>query len=79
MELASAALSTTSEHLRPLNILRDLGAVADLVEICFSPTLDAEGRSFLEQMRQNARDSRFLRWAPGKAKYDGVRACKVAV
>ncbi|NCP87874.1 MAG: hypothetical protein CO094_07020 [Anaerolineae bacterium CG_4_9_14_3_um_filter_57_17] len=65
MELASAALSTTSGHLRPLNILRDLIAVADLVELCFASTMDADGHSFVEQMRQNARDSRFLKWAPG--------------
>lgn len=65
MELTTTVLPEALGQIRPLNILRDLGAVADLVELCFSSTLDAEGRSFLEQMRQNARDSRFLRWAPG--------------
>lgn len=65
MEMTASASSSMPGQLRPLNILRDLSAVADLVELCFSPTLDAEGHSFLEQMRRNARDSRFLHWAPG--------------
>jgi GNAT superfamily N-acetyltransferase len=51
-------------HLRPLNILRDLPAVADLIELCFSSTMDSDGRSYLEQMRQSAHDNRFLNWAP---------------
>ncbi|GAB4501224.1 MAG: hypothetical protein Fur0035_07650 [Anaerolineales bacterium] len=65
MELTTIASPNTLGRLRPLNILRDLTGVADLVELCFAPTLDSEGRSFLEQMRRNAHDSRFLRWAPG--------------
>lgn len=51
-------------QMRPLNILRDLPAVADLIELCFSNTLDPEGRSYLDQMRRNGRDSGFLDWAP---------------
>lgn len=50
--------------MRPLNILRDLPTVADLIELCFANTLDPEGRSYIDQMRRNGRDSGFLSWAP---------------
>ena len=50
-------------QLRPLNILRDLPCVADLIEKCFASTMDAEGRSYLQQMRRAGRDNSFLRWA----------------
>ncbi len=51
-------------YMRPLNVLRDLPAVADLIELCFSSTLDPEGRSYIAQMRRNGVDSSFLNWAP---------------
>jgi ribosomal protein S18 acetylase RimI-like enzyme len=50
-------------QLRPLNILRDLPNVADLIEKCFASTMDSEGRSYLQQMRRAGRDNSFLRWA----------------
>lgn len=50
--------------MRPLNMMRDLPSVADLIELCFSSTLDPEGRSYIDQMRRNGRDSSFLSWAP---------------
>jgi len=50
-------------QLRALNILRDLPAVADLVETCFADTMDAEGRRYVQQMRSAGRDNQFLRWA----------------
>lgn len=59
----ATAAPTTSGQLRPLNILRDLPAVADLIELCFAATIDAEGRSYVDQMRRNGRDSSFLGWA----------------
>jgi len=49
--------------VRPLNILHDLPAVADLIEMCFSNTMDDEGQSYLQQMRRASRDDSFLRWA----------------
>lgn len=49
--------------VRTLNILRDLPQVADLVELCFSATMDDEGQSYLQQMRRASRDNDFLRWA----------------
>jgi predicted N-acetyltransferase YhbS len=50
-------------HLRPLNVLRDLSAVADLIEVCFSPTMDNDGQRYLSDMRRASRDDSFLRWA----------------
>jgi ribosomal protein S18 acetylase RimI-like enzyme len=55
----------TNEHpnMRPLNVLRDLSAVADLIELCFSPTMDNDGQRYLSDMRRASRDDSFLRWA----------------
>jgi ribosomal protein S18 acetylase RimI-like enzyme len=57
--------ATTKDHpnLRPLNVLRDLSAVADLIELCFSPTMDNDGQRYLSDMRRASRDDSFLRWA----------------
>ena len=63
--MAAITIPTQAEipQLRPLNILRDLPAVANLIEKCFADTMDAEGRSYLRQMRRSAQDNSFLRWA----------------
>src|ERR1043165_1935050 len=50
-------------HVRPLNVLRDLSAVADLIELCFSPTVYNDGRRVLSDMRRASRDDSFLHWA----------------
>lgn len=59
----AAAAPATPGQMRPLNILRDLPGVADLIELCFAATIDLEGRSYVDQMRRNGRDSSFLGWA----------------
>ncbi len=64
--MASIPISTRIEahpSLRPLNILRDLPAVADLIELCFSNTMDTEGQRYVQDMRRAGRDDGFLRWA----------------
>lgn len=60
--ITSSFLSETPQ-LRPLNIMRDLPRVADLVETCFSSTMDADGQRFIQQMRRAGQDNRFLHWA----------------
>jgi len=50
-------------QVRPLNVLRDLPAVADLVEACFQDTMDLDGHRYIEQMRRAGKDNTFLRWA----------------
>jgi len=54
-----------NEHpqMRPLNVLRDLSTVADLIELCFLPTMDNDGQRYLSDMRRASRDDTFLRWA----------------
>jgi len=54
-----------NEHpnIRPLNVLRDLSTVADLIELCFSSTMDNDGQRYLTDMRRASRDDGFLRWA----------------
>jgi ribosomal protein S18 acetylase RimI-like enzyme len=50
-------------YIRPMNVLRDLSAVADLIELCFSSTMDQDGQRYLSDMRRASRDDRFLSWA----------------
>lgn len=45
---------TEASPLRPFDIRRDLLPVADLVELCFAESLDADGRLYIRQMRQAA-------------------------
>jgi ribosomal protein S18 acetylase RimI-like enzyme len=64
--MASIPISVRPEthpNLRPLNILRDLPAVADLIELCFSDTMDRDGQRYVQDMRRAGRDDNFLRWA----------------
>jgi hypothetical protein len=41
--------TTSSSHLRAFDVRHDLDAVADLVEVCFADTLDADGRRYIQQ------------------------------
>jgi len=50
-------------HVRALNVLRDLSIVADLIELCFSNTMDNEGQRYLSDMRRASHDDGFLSWA----------------
>ena len=61
---------TASAHLRPLNILRDLPQVADLLELCFSNTFDNDDKNYMREMRRASRDEPWLRWA--SAAMDGA-------
>lgn len=58
------AKAASPGRMRPLNILHDLPAVADLIELCFSKSLDPEGRTYIDQMRRSGQDANFLNWAP---------------
>jgi ribosomal protein S18 acetylase RimI-like enzyme len=50
-------------HLRPLSVLRDLPAVADLIEMCFSSTMDNDGKRYVQDMRRAGNDNSFIQWA----------------
>jgi ribosomal protein S18 acetylase RimI-like enzyme len=58
-------LTTPASHLRQLDVHRDLVATADLIELCFASTLDADGREYLRQIRRAAVDPAYMRWLPG--------------
>lgn len=49
------------EQMRPLQLPQDLSAVANLIETCFAPTLDADGRRFIRQMRRAGQSARSYR------------------
>ncbi len=64
--MSSITLSARADahpNLRPLSILRDLPAVADLIEMCFSNTMDSEGKRYVQDMRRAGSDNSFLHWA----------------
>jgi ribosomal protein S18 acetylase RimI-like enzyme len=48
-----------------LDVRRDLGDVADLIEIAFSSQMDPDGKEYLRQLRRMARDTQWLQWANG--------------
>jgi ribosomal protein S18 acetylase RimI-like enzyme len=58
---AEIAISPSARgHLRRLDMRRDLAKVADLVELCFYDTLDAEGKKYLNEMRKAAQVASFM-------------------
>jgi ribosomal protein S18 acetylase RimI-like enzyme len=56
---------TLPRNLRPFDIRKDLNAVADLIEFCFADSLDGDGRLYIKQMRQAARNGPLLDLASG--------------
>lgn len=51
--------------IRTLDIRSDLGAVANLIEICFSSQMDPDGWSYLNAIRKASHNRRYIRWIPG--------------
>lgn len=66
------APASANKNLRPFDPRRDLKAVADLVELCFSDTLDADGRSYLRRLRSAASATGLLRWTALFTEYASV-------
>lgn len=52
--------NTRKPNIRPIEIQHDLMKIADLVELCFSDSLDADGRRYVHQMRASARSGTFV-------------------
>lgn len=53
--LVDTSTSTSKiRHLRPVDNVRDLAKIADLIELCFGETLDPDGRNYLNQMRASS-------------------------
>ena len=66
-EWVSIDIPVTMSHIRKINVRHDLLAVADLIELCFASTLDADGRDYLRHLRWAARDAQYLSWLQGAA------------
>ncbi len=64
----SMSMSMPSTHMRQIKLPHDLGPIADLIELSFARTLDADGRRFIQQMRRAAASVRgyrsFSRFSP---------------
>ena len=50
-------------QVRSFDARRDMQPVADLVELCFSETLDSDGRRYLDHMRSNAQNEGLMNLA----------------
>lgn len=59
----SLTANSSKNHLRLVDARRDLNQIADLIELCFSETIDPDGESYLQQMRKAARNTSYLQWA----------------
>ncbi len=69
---ALAIQKQASVNLRPFDMRRDLLAVADLVELCFAESLDADGRLYIRQMRQAARSGTLMSLASTDVQLGGM-------
>lgn len=59
----SLTANSSQKNLRPIDARRDLNQIADLIELCFSETIDPDGESYIQQMRRAARNNSYLQWA----------------
>jgi GNAT superfamily N-acetyltransferase len=48
-------------NLRPLNVLRDMPQVADLIELCFHQNMDRDGENYVREMRRAGREQSWMR------------------
>jgi ribosomal protein S18 acetylase RimI-like enzyme len=55
-----ASAPRAANGLRPVHPRRDLAPIADLVETCFGPSLDAAGRAVIQEMRLLSHAGPFL-------------------
>lgn len=56
--------ASKAPNIRVFNPQRDMKVVADLIERCFSDTLDQDGKRYIQQMRNFAREPGLLSWLP---------------
>jgi ribosomal protein S18 acetylase RimI-like enzyme len=61
--LADSLLTlANSNHIRKVDLTRDLDSIADLIEMCFPIHLDRDGQTYIHHMRRAARDMRIMGW-----------------
>jgi GNAT superfamily N-acetyltransferase len=63
----ATVIEVKTTPIRKVNVRKDLMGVADLIELCFATTLDADGRDYLRHLRGTARDLSHLPWVQGAA------------
>ena len=44
-------------HIRPINLRKDIAEVTNLIEVCFADHMDAEGRTYLQNIRRIRREN----------------------
>lgn len=64
MAAGTLPLKQNDSGLRPVDLRRDLGRIATLMELCFAETLDLSGRGTMREMQMLSR-SGFLQWIVG--------------
>jgi ribosomal protein S18 acetylase RimI-like enzyme len=70
--VAEPLTHTPASGLRAFDVQRDMRGVADLVEVCFADTLDADGERYLDQLRSAANNAPYLRWAQAASDWVSV-------
>lgn len=61
----AAAGQPAPAGIRPVNLRRDLAAMADLIELCFSPSMDEAGRAAVREMRTISQSGPLLLFLSG--------------
>ena len=59
------SIYSSDSHIRPVDIRKDLDDIANLIDLCFSETMDEDGRAYLRQLRKSAEEAKRLGWAVG--------------
>ncbi len=57
MSAAALASKQTFSGIRPVNLRTDLAGIAELIELCFGPTMDDAGRAAVREMRMVSQSS----------------------
>ena len=65
--------SKKSDHIRRLDLSKDLDQVADLIERCFPISRDPDGQTYIQEMRKAARDMRMLGWLTNLAEMGSTK------
>ncbi len=60
-----SAVDATPSPIRPVDVERDLSQIADLIELCFAPTMDEDGREYIRHIRRAAEDPSLRRLVTG--------------
>ena len=74
MIAASPSSSFQPGHIRRLVLSKDLDQVADLIELSFPIHLDQDGQTYIKEMRQAAREMRFMGWLSNVAEMGDQQA-----